>query len=411
VSAKRALALLHPDGYAADPHRSVVVASDAEPLRPDLDEDAVVAAPPRARAVRAALVRQGFQPVVRLAHAPDVRRSRFVFPLRGPAAAFALELIPLQRAKRAAARLLIRAGAFPWTTDVFRRPGARPLLTWLAALGAPRAGCSALVAQSWREDGEAVVFRFAEASTPDLVVKIGLRARAEATGLRGVAPSARGAGAAVPEIVTESELGGIPMVAQTFVPGRSAFESAKGSVAGAEALLQALAAWLERWNAATATTRPFNDDDAGGLVRAAAELGNHFEAQTRRITAACVGSPIPFVAAHNDLTSVNVLVNGDRELGLVDWGDARLECLPLGDLAYATADLAAAVDAYRDRLASFERGALHEIGSELLEQAARTLGLEGKVVELCLHACWLQHAASEREPGPFREILRRSLPQ
>ena len=409
MSAEQALALLHPDGQVPDLHRDVVVAVRDDLLRRELPEDAIVAAPSRARATRAALERRGFRPVLRLAHAPDVERSRFVFPVRGPAAAFALQLIPLRAAKRAAARLLVRVGVFPSTTVVYRRPGTRPLLAWLAALGEERTTCSALIVQSWRGDGDAVVFRFVDAPIPDLVVKIGANAAAEAAGLRTVAPSARATGADIPEVVTEAELGGVPMVAQTFIPGRQAFETVKGSVARAEAVLRALADWLQRWNAATASARPFGGDDAVRLVRAAAGLGGDFEAQTRRITEGCVGSRVPFVSAHNDLTSVNLLVNGAGNLGLVDWGDARRECLPLGDLAYATADLSAAVEGYRDRLASFERGELGVVGSELLQRAARTLGLEAEIVELCLHACWLQHAANEREPGPFREILRRSL--
>ena len=409
MSAERALALLHPDGHVADPDRDVVVAVDADQVRGDLAQDAIVAAPPRAREVRATLARQGFRAVLRLAHAPDVERSRFVFPLRDPAAAFALQVIPLAAPERAAARLLARVGVFPSTTDVFRRSGTRPLLSWLAALGERRDGCSALIVQSWRADGEIVVFRFAAASAPDLVVKIGAQAAAEAAGLRAVAPSARAAGADVPAVVTDGALGDVPMAAQTFVPGRSAFESVKGSTARAEAVLRALAAWLERWNTATASTRIFGEDDAAELVRAAARLGDEFDSATRRVAARCVGSTIPFVAAHNDLTAVNLLVEGNHEVGVVDWSLARNECMPLGDLAYAAADLAAAVDGYRDRLASFGRGSLDLVGSELLARAARTLGLEDEVVDLCVYACWLQHAANEREPGPFREILRRSL--
>jgi hypothetical protein len=105
---------------------------------------------------------------------------------------------------------------------------------------------------------------------------------------------------------------------------------------------------------------------------------------------------------------VNLLVGGARQVGVVDWGVAANECLPLGDLAYAAGDLSAAVDGYRDRVASFERGALDGVALDLLGRSARTLALEDNVVDLCLHACWLQHAANEREPGPFREILRRS---
>ncbi len=408
MSAERALALLHPDGYVAD-GRDVVLAVDAHRLRRELADDAIVAATPRAREARAALKERGFRPVLRLAHAPDVERSRYVFQLRDSGAAFALQLMPLSATKRAAAQLLARVGAFPSTTDVFRRPGARPLLSWLAALGEPRDTCSALIVQSWRADGEAVVFRFAGAPTPDLVVKIGPQARAEAAGLRRVAPSAAAAGADVPSFVSSGALGDVPMVAQTFVHGRLALEHVKGSGGRAEAVLRALAAWLERWNAATASHRPFGEDDAAPLIRAAAALGSDVEGETRRVAAPCVGLPIPFVAAHNDLTSVNLLVGGARELGIVDWGVAASECLPLGDLAYAAADLAAAVDGYRGRLDSFGRGTFDAIASELLDRAARALALDNEVVELCLHACWLQHASNEPEPGPFREILRRSI--
>ncbi|HEY5660899.1 MAG TPA: hypothetical protein VIR59_08945 [Gaiellaceae bacterium] len=408
MSAERALALLHPDGHAAE-GRDALLAVDPAGLRGGLPDDAIVAAPPRAREARALLRQQGFRPVLRLAHAPDVERSRYVFPLRGPEATFALQLVPLTAKKRAGAKLLAGVGAFPSTTDVFRRPGARPLLSWLAALRQRRDTCSAVIVQSWRGEGDAVVFRFAAAATPDLVVKIGPQAPAEAAGLRNVAPSAGAAGADVPVAVADGLLGDAPMVAQTFVEGRSAFERVRGSVGRAESVLRGVAGWLERWNAATASPRPFGADDAARLIRTAAELGGDVEAETRRVTAGCLGSAIPLVAAHNDLTAVNVLVGGPHGPAVVDWGAARSECLPLADLAYAAADLSAAVDGYHDRLASFERGSLDDVCSELLGRATRRLGLEDKVVDLCLHACWLHHAANEREAGPFRELLRRSM--
>jgi hypothetical protein len=408
VSAQRALALLHPDGYAAD-GRDAILALDARAVSGELADDAIVAAPPRAREARAVLRQQGFRPVLRLAHVPDVERSRYVFPLRGPQAAFALQLVPLSTTKRAGARLLARVGAFPSTTDVFRRMGARPLLSWLAALRERCDTCSAVIMQSWRADGEAVVFRFTATPSPDLVVKVGAQAAAEAAGLRNVALSAGAAGAYVPVIVTDGLLGDAPMVAQTFVHGPSAFERVRGSVVRAESVLRALSDWLERWNGATASPHLFGADDADRLIRKAAALGCDVEAETRRVTGRCLGSTIPLVAAHNDLTAVNVLVSGAHGPGVVDWGVAACECLPLGDLAYAAADLAAAVDGYRDRVASFERGSLDDVCSELLGRAAQRLSLERKVVDLCLHACWLQHAANEREAGPFRELLGRSL--
>jgi hypothetical protein len=404
MTPERALALFHPEG---DPRDVVLAIDDTVPDR-QFDDEAIVAVSPGAGRTRAALERKGFRPALRLVHAPDIPRSRFVFPLRDPASRFAVEHLPLRPAKRAVARVLARVGVLPSTTIVYRRPGAHPLLRWLSALGEPRTRCSALVAQSWREEGAAVVFRFAGAPTPDLVVKVGSEAGAEAAALRTFGASARSAGVDVPDVVADGTLGRQPMTAQTFVAGTSALETVRGSVSHAEATLRGLAGWLERWNAATVFRRAFTEEDVERLLTSARAVGGEVELHTRRLAQASVGTPIPVVAAHNDLTSVNVLVQ-EGALGVVDWSSARSECLPLGDLAYAAADLAAAVDGYRDRVASFKRGELAETSTLLIRRVADTLALDPKAMDLCLHACWLRHAANERRPGPFREILHLSL--
>jgi hypothetical protein len=404
VTPERALALFHPEG---DPDNVVLVVDDSVPAR-EFGDEALIAVSPRARRTRAALERKGFRAVLRLAHAPDISRSRFVFPLRDPASRFAVEHIPLHSAKRAVARVLARAGVLPSTTLVYRAAGARPLLRWLSVLGEPRARCSALVEQSWRGEGAAVVFRFVGDSTPDLVVKVGAEAGAEAAALRKFGTSARAAGADVPRVVADGMLADEPMAAQTFVMGVAAFDTVRGSVSRAEVALRSLAGWLERWNAATLFRRRFTQDDVEMLSAIARSVDTDVEVQTRRLAQACVGTTVPFVAAHNDLTSVNVLVQ-EETLGVVDWSSAGSECLPLGDLAYAAADLAAALDGYRDRVASFKRGELVGTTSSLVRRLADSLALEPMATDLCLHACWLRHAANERGPGPFREILRLSL--
>jgi aminoglycoside phosphotransferase len=406
VTAERALALFAPDGHVSDVR---VVTGDSD--NGVLGDETLVAVLARARRARAALERSGFTPAMRLAHLPDVARSRYVFPMRDPAAAFAFRRIPMSPRKRHLGRLAAGAGMLPSTTIVYRRPGARPLLEWLAGLGQERPRCSAFVLQGWRDAAAAVVFRFAGVPRPDLVVKVGVEAPAEASALSAFGTGAREAGADVPRVVSEGRLGDVPMVAQTFVSGTPAFEAVRGSPARADELLGSVAGWLRGWNKATVTRRPFTEDDAQRLIRTARDLDDSFEPHTRRLATACIGSTVPFVAAHNDLTTVNVLADGERTLGIVDWSSARGACLPLGDLAYAAADVEAAIDGYRDRVASFEGGLLAATRSRLLEDAARELGLDQPIAELGVHACWLQHAANEREPGSFREILRRSLPR
>jgi aminoglycoside phosphotransferase (APT) family kinase protein len=121
---------------------------------------------------------------------------------------------------------------------------------------------------------------------------------------------------------------------------------------------------------------------------------------------------MPLVAAHQDLTSANVLVRDDGAIGVVDWASASPHALPLGDLVYALVDAQAAADRYADPAASFALcfapGGLAE---EPVARAAASLGLDEAAVELCVHACWLGHARNEaaRPEGtrPFLRILRR----
>ncbi len=128
---------------------------------------------------------------------------------------------------------------------------------------------------------------------------------------------------------------------------------------------------------------------------------------------------MPFVAAHNDLTAANVLVDEDGRLAIVDWEHAAPGCLPLGDLAYAVADVAAAVAGYRDRPEAFAAcfapgAAFADLTRGLLHGAARSRGIDASAVELCLQACWLHHADNAlRNLGgegerPFLAILQRA---
>jgi hypothetical protein len=365
----------------------------------------------------------------RLLHSPDVPRSRYIAPLGGVAASFAVRrLIPMHPLKRAAATALFRAGApMPARTSVvLRPPGSRPLLAWLGALRSARASCSGLVAGSWRAGGAIVVFRFGDGGFPDAVVKIGDAAVREARALRALGRGACIDGIAVPEVLEEGLLVSTPLAVQTPMPGLPATRVVQQSPGQARGLLEALAGWLREWNARSACRRPYSPDDAERLVlgpvrRLSPALRDGPERVGRlvRLSEDCLGVTIPFVAAHNDLTAANILVANGGKLAIVDWEAASEDALPLGDLAYAAADLAAAVGGYRDRPRAFESsfapgGAFADLTAGLLDEAARSLALDARVLELCLHACWLMHAeneaavvATEESDRPFLELLQR----
>jgi hypothetical protein len=395
---------------------------EAAGLAGDVAEDGLVVVPRPSHRLRAELAAVGLEPVTRLRHVPDVARGRYTFPVRGPAAMFALQrVVPLHPLKRALARALVLPGAATvgQTTVVFRRPGARPLLEWLCGLGPPLTSCSPIVVRSWRPAGATVVYRFGDNATPDAVAKLGGGAAEEARALRALADSARGASANVPSILGEGTLGGLPLIVESPVAGSPAPGALRSSPGVARNLLRALASWLEAWNAATIVRRTFGSADAERLVldparRLASVLadGGAYLSRLDRLCGACVGSEIPFVAAHNDLTAANVLLGERGTLGIVDWEEAATSCLPLGDLAYAAADVAAATDGYRDRPAGFAAcfepdGTFADLTGELLGNAARSQGLDAPAVDLCLQACWLRHADNELREAAARGLLER----
>ena len=119
------------------------------------------------------------------------------------------------------------------------------------------------------------------------------------------------------------------------------------------------------------------------------------------------------VAAHNDLTTWNILVDDTGSLALLDWDEAEAEGLPLADFAYAAVD-AMTVAGDGDRVAAYRRcfgeGNIGTRIRESLGRLATVAHLTPAAAELCLHACWLRHASNEHargeQPTPFLEIVR-----
>jgi hypothetical protein len=241
----------------------------------------------------------------------------------------------------------------------------------------------------------------------------GLPARRELTegrALTELGPAARAAGADVPEVVEEGELGGRPLLVTAGVEGRPASVLLAERPGRRDELVEQIAAWLLRWNLATAieavVSRELLEHELLAPAQAAGLPGSYV-AELERMGRAAEGRPVRLVTAHNDLTTANVLVARDERLAVVDWDTAAPRALPLGDLLYALADAEAATHGFADRVAAFVAAP----GGEHERRFRDALGLDAVVADLCFHACWLRHAANESlredEPArPFVEIAR-----
>jgi hypothetical protein len=266
------------------------------------------------RALRRRLQAAGFARGPRLLHIPDVEGSRFVFPLGGAEASFALRtVVPAAVRERSAVRVL---GLVPVpvgpTSTVFTR--GRAPFEWLARLEPPQARCTAVIARAWRASGASVLYRFAGGRDPDAVVKLGGGSAAEVEALHLLRADAVAAGGArLPEVRQRSEVDRLTLVVQTPVDGVPAPRALAGDREAARRLLDDIAVWLEAWAERTARPRELAAEDAKRLVLGPASalaplLGAAAIERLESLCEAAVGRPIPFVAAHNDLTAANVLL-------------------------------------------------------------------------------------------------------
>jgi hypothetical protein len=410
--------------------RSRSWAREAAGVASGLAPDGLVIAPEPSGSLGRELSAVGLSREVTLTHVPDLTRSRYVFPARGGAAAYALkQVVPMHPVKRAAGRALpltslMRSVA---ATSVYRRAGGRPLLGWLAALDPARRSCTAIVMRSWRPEGATVLQRFAGGALPDVVAKVGAGAAREAAAIRALGDGAAAAAVDVPRLVGETALGAAPVMVVKPIFGASAADALRGSARSVDELLPAVAEWLAAWNSRTSVRRPFERADAEEAVLEPARIlapelsgGGAYLARLHDLCAEVEGAEVPFVAAHNDLTAANILVSPDRRLGILDWESAVASRLPLSDLVYAAGDFAAAVGFYRDRPGAFAscfeaNGRFAPAVSEILDAARAALAVSAPVAELSIHACWLHHAANERAQAaagrisdrPFLDILQR----
>jgi hypothetical protein len=379
----------------------------------------------------------GYRSVMRYLHQPGFARTEHLVPVDRPGLRRWLQAgegsSPAKRRVAAAAIALpgaarVAAAILPQVGMAAFREGASVPFGWLAALSAGRV-TQAQVRAKWRGGrGGAVVTGLERAGSAVVVAKIALggegaqaRAAAEAERLARLGPGARRAGALVPSASKAELPGGWPILLLSPLPGRSAAGLLATKARPPEVVIAGLAEWLARWN--EATLRPGRLDAewvSRRLVAPAASLGSDlpeaYLAWLRARAQGAMGEPLPSVATHGDLTMTNVLL-ADGSLGVVDWESAEDEGLPLHDLLYAAVDAAAAREGYRDRLAAFARcfpvrGSAPAPLGPGLDRLRRQAGLGEATLALCVHACWLAHAADERakrapdEARPFLAIVR-----
>ena len=269
---------------------------------------------------------------------------------------------------------------------------------------------------------------FTERGVAPVVAKLDLAGAARAVGeaerLDRMAPAARGAGAAVPEPIASLDLDGVPVLVESRLDGEIAATQLMRRPARLEKVLAAVCLWLEGWGAATARHRPLTRAQLERELLEPAELiaplltkgGAAYLAAVRERCARLAGAPVPLVAAHNDLTLWNVLIDGEGGIGVVDWEAAEVEALPLKDFFYLAVDAVAATRGYRDRPGAAREclardGRRAPLVAGLQARMAATLGVEPELAVTALHACWLGHALNEHRAAgpsdarPFLEIV------
>jgi Ser/Thr protein kinase RdoA (MazF antagonist) len=129
-----------------------------------------------------------------------------------------------------------------------------------------------------------------------------------------------------------------------------------------------------------------------------------------------VGTPLPLVSAHNDLTMANILVEEPDVFGVVDWETGLSQNWPLVDFYYAVTDAVRIAQGYTDWLEAFKacyeaKGAYTRDVHRWEEALRSAIDLSPALTELCFHACWLHHASNEHQvsqpgdPRPFLAIV------
>jgi hypothetical protein len=311
-----------------------------------------------------------------------------------------------------AVRRLLRRTAPSCALVAAREPGL-PMFRWLGDLDGASVA-SATVSSGPRRDARvAVAMRFvAHRRAPDLVVKVALeqagveRVQAERVALERLGPTAARSGADVP----------VPkactcpwMLASDPLAGRSAAAVLTGAPRRLLPVAGAVADWLARWNAATASrtlaSAEMLERLVGGPVGRLAADGTASEPYARAVAmlaARLEGRSLVVVAAHGDLTMANVMTDRPAP-GILDWESAVAIGLPLVDLWYSLADAVACAArvTHASAVEALVTGTAPAPGAlaQMPARHAAALRLTADEATLAFHVCWLGHADEELRRG------------
>lgn len=402
----------------------------------------VLAPRSRRRHIHALLRACGLSVASVVLHHPNWPAAGAIVPLEPQPLAYAFSHLirthPLRRrialgVLRLPGALALARALLPCVGLVVQWRGAPPQATWFTGLAEAGEGLSGVVVNtSWRGRNGAVLLHAVDAKRGEAtaIAKTWLSTAGEtgvareAAGLQEIAVRAGQFGVSVPRLLGRGLLGDQPFVAETAVRGEKAASVLVRHPEQLEELLTRLATWLLNWNTATLHYRTLTQDLLDELLLGPAaallpdlEAGEAYLERLSGLAARVVGQPMPFVAAHGDLTMVNLLVDHVKHLGIIDWETASPAGLPLSDFFYAVVDAAAAVDDYRDRPAAFdacfEPGARYTSFVERLQaRFVERLGLTKDQVALSFRASWLRFALDERKesaktaPDEFLRIAR-----
>lgn len=377
---------------------------------------------------------------VAMLHVPYAAAGHWLVPLRRTPARYAFAtLIPIRAWQRWLALLglslpineKLLAYTLPTVGLVVRRQSAQPIFHWLFNPDEQSRYCGDVVLQpSWRgPDGPIILHCFAgTVAQPTAVAKLSATPKAaerivEASILAALRGPAARAGAHIPKALRVERVGSHVVFVQSAIRGVPAATLLARKPRRRLPIMERVVHWLARWNAATQVVRTLDQTDTQRMLLEPASVlapllqhGTAYEAWLRARCTTMVGSILPFVAAHNDLTMHNVLVDAQGRLGVIDWENACVEALPLMDFFYAMTDAVAATWGYRDRFNAFAACYMPDgtyAGAVSRWQAClcQATAIPAVWAELCFHACWLHHAVNElqasgpNEPRPFLSIV------
>ena len=374
-------------------------------------------------------------------HFPDWASSHYLVPLQRGPAQFAVEsIIPAPSWKRTLARQMLRHSGTRRFLSIFwhsagisvRRPGARTLFHWLFQRTRTEFSSeTAIVRRSWRAPrGANLLYCFTDGGLrPSALTKITFVENfsaypdQEADALENLGPGARSAGAQIPRVLRQEQNGPYSCLSLSFLPGQPASDLLDTNPDLLAPILTKIVHWLEQWYLGTGVIRRLEKEQLEQALLAplellAAHLQNAEEYRDWLVDRirSTLGTPMPFAAAHNDLTMANILLDEQERLGVVDWETALARSWPLVDFYYTVTDavrIAQKRNSWPEAFeACYQPGGLYTpqvAGWE--EQLRLATELPPALAEICFHACWLHHASNEHRvsqpgaPRPFLQIV------